>query len=202
MGHRDPQSISVDISLAWDLISKEMQDNSTLRYCSHLHQIISKSSQIVHDIWKISLRPVPQLSLVVRLLQEYLILLFSSWEECYMNQTLSSFRRRAFRDFIKLLKLTHYVCHRVSVFGLDAWIRSFVANVRWSLAAKSLVRYLGRSSGVWLQLDVCYDFEIAENRIGERIWREVIVLRWQAVSLTIKYPVTDHLIRRVSHIIT
>ena len=39
--------------------------------------------------------------------------------------------------------------------------------------AMHLARYFGTSAEVWLRLQVCYELEIAEREISERIQREV-----------------------------
>jgi addiction module HigA family antidote len=49
--------------------------------------------------------------------------------------------------------------------------------------AMRLGRYFGTSAGVWLRLQVRYDLEVAEKEMGERIRREVRVLRQPATSM-------------------
>lgn len=48
--------------------------------------------------------------------------------------------------------------------------------------AMRLARYFGTSASVWLRLQVRYDLEVAEKEVGERIRREVKVLRQPAAS--------------------
>jgi addiction module HigA family antidote len=48
--------------------------------------------------------------------------------------------------------------------------------------AMRLARYFGTSASVWLRLQVRYDLEVAEKELGERIRREVKVLRQPATS--------------------
>jgi addiction module HigA family antidote len=43
--------------------------------------------------------------------------------------------------------------------------------------AMRLARYFGTSAAVWLRLQICYDLEVAEREISERINREVKVLQ-------------------------
>ena len=45
--------------------------------------------------------------------------------------------------------------------------------------AMRLARYFGTSAGVWLRMQVRYDLEVAQDRLSDRINREVKVLRQQ-----------------------
>ncbi len=45
--------------------------------------------------------------------------------------------------------------------------------------AMRLARYFGTSTGVWLRMQVRYDLEVAQDRLSDRINREVKVLRQQ-----------------------
>ena len=42
--------------------------------------------------------------------------------------------------------------------------------------ALRLARYFGTTPGIWLRLQARYDLEVAQNRFGEQIHREVKVL--------------------------
>ncbi len=43
--------------------------------------------------------------------------------------------------------------------------------------ALRLARYFGTSAAVWLRLQARYDLEVAEDKLGQRIKREVRVLQ-------------------------
>ncbi len=40
--------------------------------------------------------------------------------------------------------------------------------------ALRLARYFGTTPGIWLRLQVRYDLELAQNKLGDRIEREVL----------------------------
>ncbi|MEW5941701.1 MAG: HigA family addiction module antitoxin [Chloroflexota bacterium] len=48
--------------------------------------------------------------------------------------------------------------------------------------AMRLARYFGTSAAVWLRLQVRYDLEVAEPKIGKRIQREVKTFRQPVAS--------------------
>ncbi len=40
--------------------------------------------------------------------------------------------------------------------------------------ALRLARYFGTTPGIWLRLQIRYDLELAQNKLGDRIEREVL----------------------------
>jgi addiction module HigA family antidote len=86
-------------------------------------------------------------------------------------------------DFMTPLRLSQYQLARdigVSPIRISQIIRgqrAITVNT-----AMRLARYFGTSASVWLRLQVRYDLEVAEKEIGERIRREVKVLRQPATS--------------------
>ena len=79
-------------------------------------------------------------------------------------------------DFMKPLGLTQYRLARdlrvtpIRISQLVNGKRSISVDT-----ALRLARYFGTSAAVWLRLQVRYDLEVAEQGLGKRIKREVIV---------------------------
>lgn len=77
-------------------------------------------------------------------------------------------------DFMKPLGLTQY--RLAQDIGVTPIRISQIVNGQRSITADTamrLARYFGTSAGVWLRLQVRYDLEVAEKRLGKRINREV-----------------------------
>jgi addiction module HigA family antidote len=80
-------------------------------------------------------------------------------------------------DFMKPLGLSQYrVAMDIGVAPLR--ISQIVRGKRAITAdtALRLARYFGTTPGIWLRLQARYDLEVAQNRFGEQIYREVKVL--------------------------
>ena len=83
------------------------------------------------------------------------------------------------------------LCLRWRCVGSSIWImaESKIQNVRDGErsiivdTAMRLARYFGTRAGVWLQLQVRGDLEVAEKTIGERIKHELKVSRRPATGL-------------------
>lgn len=79
-------------------------------------------------------------------------------------------------DFMKPLGLTQYRLARdLRVTPIRV---SQIVNGKRSISvdtALRLARYFGTSAAVWLRLQVRYDLEVAERKLGKRINREVKV---------------------------
>jgi addiction module HigA family antidote len=80
-------------------------------------------------------------------------------------------------DFMKPLSLSQYrVAMDIGVAPLR--INQIVHGKRAITAdtALRLARYFGTTPGIWLRLQARYDLEIAQDRLGEQINREVKIL--------------------------
>ena len=80
-------------------------------------------------------------------------------------------------DFMKPLNLSQYrVALDIGVAPLR--INQIVRGKRAITAdtALRLARYFGTTPGIWLRLQARYDLEVAQDRLGEKINREVKVL--------------------------
>jgi len=80
-------------------------------------------------------------------------------------------------DFMKPLNLSQYrVAMDIGVPPLR--INQIVRGKRAITAdtALRLARYFGTTPGIWLRLQARYDLEVAQNRLGKQINREVKVL--------------------------
>ncbi|HOJ02822.1 MAG TPA: HigA family addiction module antitoxin [Bacteroidota bacterium] len=78
-------------------------------------------------------------------------------------------------DFMKPLGLSQYrVAMDIGVAPLR--INQIVHGKRAITAdtALRLARYFGTTPGIWLRLQVRYDLELAQNKLGDRIEREVL----------------------------
>jgi addiction module HigA family antidote len=87
-------------------------------------------------------------------------------------------------DFMKPLGLSQY--RLAQDIGVTPIRISQIVHGQRSISvdtAMRLGRYFGTSAGVWLRLQVRYDLEVADRELGERIKREVKVLR-QSVGST------------------
>lgn len=103
-----------------------------------------------------------------------------------MNKTLSPIHpgEVLLEDFMKPLQLTQYrLAQDIGVPPLR--INQIVRGERSITVdtAMRLARYFGTSAGVWLRLQVRYDLEVAEKKIGERIKREVKTSRRPTAGL-------------------
>jgi antitoxin HigA-1 len=81
-------------------------------------------------------------------------------------------------DFMKPLGLTYY--RLASDLGVSPIRISQIARGKRSITADTamrLVRYFGTSPEIWLRLQARYDLEVAQAKTGERINREVRVLK-------------------------
>ncbi|MCI0610772.1 MAG: HigA family addiction module antitoxin [Anaerolineae bacterium] len=81
-------------------------------------------------------------------------------------------------DFMKPLGLTQYrLANDIGVSPIR--INQIIHGQRAVTVdtAMRLARYFGTSAAVWMRLQVRYDLEVAEAEIGDRIQREVNVLR-------------------------
>ncbi len=80
-------------------------------------------------------------------------------------------------DFMKPLSLSQYrVALDIGVAPLR--INQIVRGKRAITAdtALRLARYFGTTPGIWLRLQARYDLEVAQDRLGEKINRDVKVL--------------------------
>lgn len=87
-------------------------------------------------------------------------------------------------DFMKPLNLTQY--RLAQDIGVSALRINQIVRGQRSITvdtAMRLARYFGTSAGVWLRLQVRYELEVAEKNMGERIKREVKVLRQPSATL-------------------
>ena len=86
-------------------------------------------------------------------------------------------------DFMKPLKLSQYrLAKDISVTPIRI---SQIVNRKRSITvdtAMRFARYFGTSAGVWLRLQVRYDLEIAEQKLSDRINREVKVYGQSTIS--------------------
>jgi addiction module HigA family antidote len=81
-------------------------------------------------------------------------------------------------DFMKPLGLSQY--RLAKDLGVTPIRISQIVNGQRAITvdtALRLARYFGTSPAVWLRLQVRYDLEAAEKELGDRIKREVKVLR-------------------------
>lgn len=80
-------------------------------------------------------------------------------------------------DFMKPLGLSQYrLAHDIGVTPIRI---SQIVNGQRAITvdtAMRLARYFGTSAAVWLRLQVRYDLEVAEQKLSEKINREVKVL--------------------------
>jgi len=77
-------------------------------------------------------------------------------------------------DFMKPMKLTQYRLAKdlgVAPLRINQIVRG-ERSVSVDTAMR-LARYFGTSAAIWLRLQVRYDLEVAEQRLGARIRREV-----------------------------
>jgi len=81
-------------------------------------------------------------------------------------------------DFMKPLGLSQY---RVAVdIGVPPLRINQIVHGRRAITADTalrLARYFGATPGIWLRLQARYDLEVAQERLAERIVREVKVLK-------------------------
>lgn len=81
-------------------------------------------------------------------------------------------------DFMQPLNLSQY---RVAMdIGVAPIRLSQIVRGKRAISADTalrLARYFGTSPGIWLRLQVRYDLEVAQNKIGRQINREVKVLK-------------------------
>jgi antitoxin HigA-1 len=79
-------------------------------------------------------------------------------------------------DFMKPLGLSQYrLAHDIGVTPIRI---SRIVNGERSISvdtAMRLARYFGTSAAIWLRLQVRYDLEVAESKLGDKINREVKV---------------------------
>jgi len=81
-------------------------------------------------------------------------------------------------DFMKPIGLSQY--RLAKDIGVPPLRISQIVNRKRSITvdtAMRLGRYFGTSAAVWLRLQVRYDLEVAERALGERVNREVKVLK-------------------------
>ena len=81
-------------------------------------------------------------------------------------------------DFMKPLGLTYY--RLASDLGVSPIRISQIARGKRAITvdtAMRLARYFGTSPEIWLRLQARYDLEVAQEKTGERINREVRVLK-------------------------
>ncbi len=87
-------------------------------------------------------------------------------------------------DFMKPLGLSQYrLAHDIGVTPIRI---SQIVNGHRAITADTamrLARYFGTSAAVWLRLQVRYDLEVAESKLGNRIKREVKVFHQPAGRL-------------------
>jgi antitoxin HigA-1 len=80
-------------------------------------------------------------------------------------------------DFMKPLGLSYYRLARE--LGVSAIRISQIARGKRTITADTamrLARYFGTSAEVWLRMQARYDLEVAQEKAGERINREVRIL--------------------------
>ncbi len=81
-------------------------------------------------------------------------------------------------DFMKPLELTQY---RVAVdIGVAPLRISQIVHGKRAITADTalrLARYFGTTPGIWLRLQARYDLEVAQEKVGKAIRREVKELR-------------------------
>ncbi|WP_374682884.1 HigA family addiction module antitoxin [Accumulibacter sp.] len=81
-------------------------------------------------------------------------------------------------DFMKPLELTQY---RVAVdIGVAPLRINQIVHGKRAITADTalrLARYFGTTPGIWLRLQARYDLEIAQEKVGKSIRRQVKVLR-------------------------
>jgi addiction module HigA family antidote len=84
-------------------------------------------------------------------------------------------------DFMKPFGLTQYrLAHDIGVAPIRI---SQIVNGQRAISvdtAMRLARYFGTSAAVWLRMQVRYDLELAQERLSDRINREVKVLQQPA----------------------
>ena len=81
-------------------------------------------------------------------------------------------------DFMKPLGLSQY--RLAKDIGVTPIRISQIVNGQRAITvdtALRLARYFGTSAAVWLRLQMRYDLEVAENKLQEKINREVKVLQ-------------------------
>ena len=78
-------------------------------------------------------------------------------------------------DFMKPLGLSQY---RVAMdIGVPPLRINQIVHGKRAITADTalrLARYFGTTPGIWLRLQVRYDLELAQNKLGDRIEREVL----------------------------
>lgn len=81
-------------------------------------------------------------------------------------------------DFMKPLGLSQY---RVAMdIGVAPLRISQIVHGKRAITADTalrLARYFGTTPGIWLRLQTRYDLEVAQDKLGDKIEREVKVLR-------------------------
>lgn len=81
-------------------------------------------------------------------------------------------------DFMKPLGLSQY---RVAMdIGVAPLRISQIVHGKRAISADTalrLARYFGTTAGIWLRLQARYDLEIAQEKLGNKIEREVKVLK-------------------------
>ena len=102
-----------------------------------------------------------------------------------MNKNLSPIHpgEALLEDFMKPLGLTQYrLAQDISVPAIR--ISQIIRGERAITVdtAMRLARYFGTSAAVWLRLQVRYDLEVAESKLGKRIEREVKILHQPVAS--------------------
>ncbi|MEI7989591.1 MAG: HigA family addiction module antitoxin [Chloroflexota bacterium] len=87
-------------------------------------------------------------------------------------------------DFMKPLGLSQYrLAHDIGVSPIRI---SQIVHAERSITvdtAMRLARYFGTSAAVWLRMQVRYDLETAEKKLGERINNEVKILQQPVANL-------------------
>ena len=85
-------------------------------------------------------------------------------------------------DFMKPLGLSQY---RVAMdIGVAPLRISQIVHGKRAISADTalrLARYFGTTAGIWLRLQARYELELAQNRLGKRIVREVKVLNHASI---------------------
>jgi len=87
-------------------------------------------------------------------------------------------------DFMKPLELSQY--RLAKDIGVTPIRISQIVNGKRSITvdtAMRLARYFSTSADVWLRLQVRYDLEIAEQKLSDRINREVKVYEQPAIGV-------------------
>ncbi len=102
-----------------------------------------------------------------------------------MNKTLSPIHPGEIlsEEFMKPLGLTQY--RLAQDIGVPPMRISQIIRGERSITvdtALRLARYFGTSAAVWLRLQVRYDLEVGESKMGKRIQREVKVFHQPASS--------------------